>query len=99
MPNEGVPGQFHVVLGSKIHKGVRRSPVITVFPRAGMQVHPLHLVLGYDLIELRLHQRDVRFDLIVTAPPAFAGGHTTVDARSYFEVRLVGVLERGGMLR
>jgi len=99
VPDQGVAREFHAVLHSELHKRISRRPVIAILARAGMDVHPLHLVLGHYVIELRLHQRPIRRHLLHAAPPALASGHAAVHRCADLEIRLVGLFERGGILR
>ena len=36
-----------------------------------MEVHPFHLILGHDMIKLRLHERHIAFHLLFAPPPGF----------------------------
>ena len=102
MPDQRVAGQLHVVLASELYKGVRGCPIVAVLSRPRMNTHPLHLVLGHDLIKLFLNEGDVLADIIRgPAEAGVAGRDAAVDRCAHLEGLLEGIFQRcprlGGM--
>ena len=94
VPHQRVAGQLHVVLHTELHKRIRCRPVVAFFAGPGMKASPVHLVLGYHLIELRFHKRNIGDYLLCAAAKALPRGHRAIDRRADFEVLLVSVFER-----
>ena len=69
VPHQRVANELESVLFTKLDEGIGRAEVVAIRPFVRMNVLPLHVVLGGDLIELRLDQCDFLFDL----PPTSVG--------------------------